>query len=383
MYRPRFTLVALAGVLLFGAAQVQAQDDFVPEILTVEERIQPGANLFVLDQSWSGASRANVLSVDDLSMKGNLSFGITGQIVASKDFKTLYSMSAYAKRITYGPTEAVLQEFDVETLSLKREIIIPEKAVQVAPSNAVVTLSHDDNYAFVQNATPATSVTVVDLKAGAVIQEVPTPGCFGIFPATDAVKFTTVCGDGRFQTFHFGDNGQFGSPERSEKIFDAETDPLFIVGKRAGRELVFVSFNGNVYQVSDSGKAARLTKTFSFTEGVEGGWAPGGVDVAAYNLVNNTLFVTMHSESYNGSHKNAAEEVWAIDLRRSQVVSRTEVHELASIAVTSGRSPVLFGLNEEGVLTRYALDAAKGFALEETHSLEGVGDWAIYAIAGQ
>lgn len=125
------TLGAMLGVLSVGIAQ--ASETFVPEVLTVEKAIKPGANVFVLDQSWKGASRINVLSADDLEHKGILSVGITGQMVYSKDRKTAYAMSAYATRITYGPTEAVLQEFDVDTLTLKREVIIPEKMAQVAP----------------------------------------------------------------------------------------------------------------------------------------------------------------------------------------------------------------------------------------------------------
>ncbi|WP_081193837.1 amine dehydrogenase large subunit [Halomonas sp. BC1] len=377
----RLTLMALGGITLGGLAN--ASDDFVPEELTVMEHIAPGPNVFVLDQLWSGASRANVISQDDLTVKGNLSFGIVGQMALSHDAKTLFSMSAYAKRISYGPTEVVLQEFDVDTLSLQREIIIPDIAAQVAPSNAILALSYDDRYAFVQNATPATSVSIVDLQSGEFVQEVPNPGCFGVFPASDSVQFSTVCGDGRFQSFSLGSDGQFGSPQHSEQIFDAVSDPLFIVGKRADDELVFVSFFGNVYRLSDSGDAVSLTNTFSITDGVDGDWAPGGVDVAAYNEANGVLFVTMHSDAYNGSHKNAAEEVWAVDLSSGDVLSRTPVHELSSISVTEGDAPILFGLDEESTLTRYDVDVDAGFTLSPAASLEGVGDWTVYAIAGK
>lgn len=379
--RARFSVVVLGGLALCGATQ--ANEEFAPESVSVMEHIPPGANVFVLDQRWSGASRTSVISQDDLSVKGNLSFGIVGQMALSHDADTLYSMSAFAKRISYGPTEVVLQEFDVDTLSLEREIVIPEKAAQVAPSNAIIALSHDDRYAFVQNATPATSVSVVDLDAGEFVEEVPTPGCFGIFPAADSERFTTVCGDGTFQTFSMEDDGGFGSPQRSDVIFDAATDPLFIVGKRAGDELIFISFNGNVYELSDSGDTVSLTNKFSLVEGVDGDWAPGGVDIAAYNDANDVLFVNMHPDAYNGSHKDAAQEVWAVDLGDGKVLSRTPVEELASLSVTDGEAPVVFGLDEESTLTRFETDAENGFALEETDHLESVGDWTIYSIAGQ
>lgn len=375
------TLGAMLGVLSVGIAQ--ASETFVPEVLTVEKAIKPGANVFVLDQSWKGASRINVLSADDLEHKGILSVGITGQMVYSKDRKTAYAMSAYATRITYGPTEAVLQEFDVDTLTLKREVIIPEKMAQVAPSSAVLALSGDERFAFVQNATPATSVTVVDLQAGKFLTEIPTPGCFGIFPTPAGSRFTTVCGDGTLATFEVKANGEASAPARSAKLFDPDADALFIVPERVGQDLVFPSFKGNLYRVSDSGKAPKLVEKFSVVEGIDGDWAPGGVDVSAYNAAHNVLFLTMHSDAQEGSHKNGAEELWAIDLKRKQVLYRSVVPHLASIAVTNGKQPVLFGLNEDSELIRYAIDPQARFAAKPTHTVEGVGEWTVYAVTGE
>jgi methylamine dehydrogenase heavy chain len=106
------------------------------------------------------------------------------------------------------------------------------------------------------------------------------------------------------------------------------------------------------------------------------------VDVVAYNDSHKVLFVTMHSEAYNGSHKNGAEEVWALDLASAKVLGRSEVKHLVSLSVTDGEQPVLFGLDEEGMLYRYQVKADAGFALEETNTVEDVGGWAIFSIAG-
>ena len=105
--------------------------------------------------------------------------------------------------------------------------------------------------------------------------------------------------------------------------------------------------------------------------------------MAAYNEANDVLFVTMHSDAYNGSHKNPAEEVWAVDLSSGDVLSRSPVHELSSISVTDGETPILFGLDEESTLTRFDVDVDAGFELSPTSSLEGVGDWTVYSIAGK
>lgn len=372
---------AMLSLLTVGIAQ--ASENFVPEVLTVEKSIQPGANVFVLDQNWEGPSKVNVLSADDLSHKGILSAGITGQMVFSKDFKTAYVISAFATRITYGPTEAVLQEYDVDTLSLKREIILSDKMAQVAPSSAILQLSGNGKLAFVQYATPATSVGVVNLETGTVVAEVPTPGCFGVFPAAEGQRFSALCGDGTVASWDVSLNGEFSAPLRSEKVFDPDEDALFVVPERIGKDLVFPSFKGNLYRISDSGKAPKLVDKFSVVEGIEGDWAPGGVDVTAYNPAHNVLFLTMHSGAEEGTHKNGAEEVWAVDMKRKEVLYRSVVPHLASISVSSGKEPVLFGLTEDSTLVRYEIDPKARFAAKPTNTLEGVGGWTVYSVVGE
>lgn len=68
------TLGTVAGILAMSMAH--AESSLVPETLTVEKTIKPGANVFILDQNWKGPSRVNVLSADDLSHKGILSVGL-------------------------------------------------------------------------------------------------------------------------------------------------------------------------------------------------------------------------------------------------------------------------------------------------------------------
>ncbi len=375
------TLGALLSVLTVSIAQ--ANEDFVPEVLTVEKAIKPGANVFVLDQSWKGPSRINVLSADNLEHKGILSIGIIGQMAFTTDRKTAYAISAYAKRIMYGPTEAVLQEFDVDTLTLKREILLPEKMAQVAPSNAILNLSADGKLAFVQNATPATSVTVVNLEAGKVVAEVPTPGCFGTFPATSGHRFSSVCGDGTLVSFDVNGKGEFSAPLRSAKVFDPDEDALFIVPKRVGKDLLFPSFKGNLYRIADSGKQPKLVEKYEVVKGIDGDWAPGGVDVLAYNAAHNVAFLTMHPDATEGSHKDYSKEIWAYDLKRKQVLYRSVAEGVSSLAVTSGKQPVLFGLIEDTELVRYEVDPLARFAVKPTHTLEGVGDWTIFAVTSE
>jgi methylamine dehydrogenase heavy chain len=69
--------------------------------------------------------------------------------------------------------------------------------------------SADGRWLLVQNATPASSVTVVDLKNRRTAAELPTPGCWGVIPwPQDASRFSTVCGDGSLATLALDEAGQ-------------------------------------------------------------------------------------------------------------------------------------------------------------------------------
>jgi len=363
--------------LVLASTAAYAAEPFVPEVMTVETKIRPGPNAFVLDQSWNGVSRINVLSSGDLSTKGNLSVGLLAEFILSKDHKTAYTTSVYPKRIISGPTEAVLQEFDVESLSVKREIIISPKMAQASPQISLLQLSANERYVYVQNATPATSVTVVDLKTGKQLVEVPTPGCWGIYPALQGNRFSSLCGDGSITSYGFSENGALLKPVQSAKIFDAETDPLFMHGIRADKDLLFTSFNGNLYRISDIADMPKLLEKFSYTEGIEGGWAPGGVGVMAYNPAHKVLFVSMHPDAEEGSHKSAGKEVWAVNLTSKKVLYRSLVEGATSIGVTRGDKPVLFTVDvDNGVLSKYEVDPDAKFAAKLAAKAESMGKYA-------
>ncbi|WP_172329948.1 amine dehydrogenase large subunit [Mangrovicoccus sp. HB161399] len=339
-----------------AAGQAMAQDstaEFVPETLTIEETISEGPNVFVMDQAWAGPSKVDVLGADDFAVKGNMGPGTTAQMALSKDGGTLYTTSVYMERYTYGPVTVVMHEWDVPTLSVRREFEISNRLAHVESQPALLSLTADEGYLLAQNATPATSITVVDLAAGTQLAEIPTPGCWGAFPAVEGLKFTTICGDGTLASYSFAADGSFGDPAKSEKIFDVDEDALFTNGVRIGSELVFVSFNGNLYFVDDSGEAPVLTGTAPLTEGVLGRWAPSGSELIAYNAPTDTAFVLMHSDTYDGSHKNPATEIWSIDMETKTVVGRSPAHHENGLAVTQTEEPILYGATEEGNVVRY------------------------------
>lgn len=371
-------LVALACAVAGSAA---AAEGFKPEVLSVEARIKPGPNLFVLDQGWAGPSRLLTLSADDLSNKGSVSMGLEAQYIISKDRRTAYATSIYAKRIVSGPEEAVLEEFDLATQTVRREIALSDKTIHGSAQSTMLGLSADEQFILVQNATPATSVSVVDLKSGKVIDEVPTPGCFGIYPAPSGYRFATLCGDGTLASYEYTAAGKHSAPVRSEKFFDADTDPVYLPAARAGNSLLFLSFNGNLLRVSDAASKAVLQSSFNLAKGVTG-WAPGGVQLMAYSPQHQVLFVAMHPDAREGSHKDAAKEVWAVDMKKQTVLYRSLVEPLKSLALAESPTLTLYGLNENGALFRYEVDPEAKFAIKPTHKVTGAGQFTVLGTTG-
>lgn len=365
----RQLLVALSALAASGTVAFAQDAAIEPETLTVQETIPEGPHLYVLDFSLNGPSSIYVLDADDLSLVGSIGAGTFATMAMSPDQSSLVSASIYMRRFTYGEVEAVIHDWDPKALAAKREFLVSDKIAQAFSQRGLVNLSADGKYLLVQNATPATSVTVADFTEGRELGEIPTPGCWTAYPTVEGTAFTTLCGDGTIAKYAYDAGGQAGEPAKSEKIFDADEDPLFGDAMRVDGKLVYVSYGGTLYIVDDSGAAPVLAQTVDFAEE---GWAPGGYNLMAYNEPTKTLFVLMHSDPYDGSHKNPADEIWAIDMESMKVVGRSEAHHETNIAVSGGESPVLFGSDHTGGVHRYDVTVGDQVSLTPGASREGV-----------
>lgn len=362
-------LVALSILVLSGTVGLAQEVNIEPETLTVEPRISEGNHVFVLDMGLSGPTSIFVLNADDLSMEGNIGAGTFASMLMSADKSSLFTSSAYLRRYTRGEVEAVIEEHDPATLQLRREIVVSEKLAQPLSQRGVLNMTSDRGYLLAQNATPATSVSIVDLATGTQIGEVPTPGCWTAYPTLEGLGFSTLCGDGRIVKYTFSADGSFSDPGTSDEIFDSYSNPLFSDAHRIGEHLVFLSFSGTLYLIDDSGEVPVLDRTIEFaTEG----WAPSGYNLMSYHEPSGTLFVMMHSDPKEGSHKTPAEEIWAIDMETGEVVGRSEAHHETSIAVSGGESPILFGIDHLGGVQKYEVSIGDTVTLTLSASREGL-----------
>ncbi|MDN0112230.1 amine dehydrogenase large subunit [Yersinia mollaretii] len=340
---PPYLFAILFPIILISPAL--AETPFKPERISVEKELRSGPSLFVIDQSWSGTSSITVLSADDLKTKGSISTGLIAQFLLSKNNKQLYTASVYPKRIVWGPVEAVVQQFDVKTLSLTKEMPTSPKMAQVSASINSFRLSANEKYAFVQNATPAASVNVIDITSGNTLLEIPTPGCWGIYPSADDNRFSALCGDGTVASYQIATDQKDYKVTKSDTIFDADKDPLFISSQRDGDTLIFTSFNGNMYLLNDKEIKVTLTDKFSYTKGIKSHWVPTGFEILAFNKPNNLMFITMSPNGKEGSHKYGAKEIWGIDMASRKVITRVKTVDTISLAVSQTQKPELFALS--------------------------------------
>jgi methylamine dehydrogenase heavy chain len=352
-------------LILLSTSFAPAQEALKPEEVT-PARIPAGTpKLYVIDIAIGHIvdGRVHVLNADTLDYLGLVGTAFLGQVYVPKKKNELYVSTTYLERLSRGKRTDVLETYDASTLAMKgQEIRLADTRAMALNYRPLMQGSNDDRWMFVQNASPATSISVVDLQKGSQTGEVQNAGCYGIYPvAGNGRKFATMCGDGTFGLYVLNEAGSTAQRKASEKIFDADADALFLHGERDGNDWLFVSFTGNLYRVNFDGDTARLVEKTPFaTEG----WRPSGYQTHAYAPTSGTLFVLMHPKGAEGSHKNPAEEIWAYDVKNKRLLSRSPTKTAYAIAASDAASPVVYAINlVDAKVHRYTTDPAGGFKL--------------------
>jgi methylamine dehydrogenase heavy chain len=302
--------------------------------------------------------------IDGHSFKflGNLPIGFSGQIAGSADRSKIYVATTYYDRGNRGHRADVLEIYDARRLAFEREIVVPGKHVQGVPYNAYLVPSVHDRFVLLQNATPASSVTVVDPVAGAVVAELPTAGCFGIYPSpVDETVFSTLCGDGTAVTIGVDAAGKERFRHRSARFFDPVNDPVYIEAGKLGGRLVLLTFKGDVHILDAAGDTLVQSRVWSLIGADDTkGWAPGGYQPFAVHAATGQIFVGMHANAFDGSHKYPSQEIWQADLNTGHIMRRVPEAGAVALAVTQDSSPVLFALNHDDA-TLLAFDIGAAF----------------------
>ena len=270
---------------------------------------------------------------------GMVNTGYAGNFTLSADRSEIYVATTYMSRLGRGDRADVLEVWDSTTLGFKHEVLLPPKRAQTLNYRHLVRATANGRFVLVQNATPATSVTVVDLAERKAVAEVPTPGCWGVMPtAGHPSRFAMLCGDGKVATVTLDDRGQVVDRQASDKLFDADQDAWFTSGEQQGDRYWFASFQGQLHELDIGGPVAQLkgAKPLVGAADAKQGWRPGGYQLMALHPAGRWLVVAMHDKGREGSHKSPAKQMWVFDLDSGQRVAR--LPGFNSISLTFSRS---------------------------------------------
>lgn len=346
----RSAVRALSASLL-GLAQAIASAQSFPEKQTVTVPPVAGpTRAYVSDISIQHIvdGRLHVVDVDTARYIGQIPLAYAGQAVLSPDRKQIYVSTTYYPRLSRGTRSDVVDVWDAQTLAHVGEIVIPDRRAQALNYKGLLTVSSDSRWLFVQNATPASSVSVVDLRERRLASEVATSGCWLALPVPSAPnRIATLCGDGTIETITLDDRGALASRARSEPFFDADTDPVFVHSEAIGDRFFFVSYHGKVHEIDLSSEKPKALANWSMLAAADAkrSWRPGGYQLFAVHARSGRLYALMHPNGEEGSHKNPAAEIWAFDLATHRRIARIPGQNAISVTAIQAGAPRLVALD--------------------------------------
>ncbi len=339
--RRRLVTLLLLSLLSVGSAGAEQDTDPIGKVLSLPPR--PGAHwVWVSDLV---LQRTALFDADTGGMLGMLSSG--AGIVApafSPDHHEIYLPETYYSRGTRGERSDLVTVYDATSLLPAAEISLPPKRADYATGVASNALSDDGRFLAIFNLTPATSLSIVDVKSRAVTADISTPGCSLVYGAGPR-RFLMLCGDGAALCVTLDEAGRELSKERTAPFFDPNTDPVMEKAARAGSQWIFVSFAGIVHPVDVSAPAPSFGEKWPLAGG--GGatdWRVGGTQPLTAHAASGRLYALMHQGGPD-THKDAGKEVWVFDLATHRRLQRIELENPLAGALQGplGLSDATFG----------------------------------------
>jgi methylamine dehydrogenase heavy chain len=311
--------------------------------------------ILLLASAWSAraqlpadqmTSLTRIMDGETRKILGTVYGGYQGNFEISPDHREIYMIDTYYSRGWHGDRTDVVTILDAHTTNVLGEVVIPPKRLLIVPKRNSTSLTPDGKFLLVANMTPATSVTVVDIKARKFLGEIETPGCAQV-TATANRQFFSMCADGSMLTVQFDDAGKATAKKQSKPLFDPNTDPMFDQPALAGDKAYFISYHGMVLPVDFSGPEAAAQPTWSMLNATDSGqkWRPGGWQTVTYNAKSGQLYALMH-QGGEWTHKQFGTEVWVFNAQTHQRVARIRLKTPGySIMVSNAEKPILFDMS--------------------------------------
>lgn len=336
----RSRLLILTLVLLGLSAGVTRADVPAERPGQVEQLPQPPRPHWV----WVGdlvLRRVALVDLDDGRFLGliNGGYGTILPLFSSRR-PEVYVPATYYARQTHGERTDVVEIYDVRTLALAGEVVIPPRRATNAVALGDAALSDDDRFVAVFNWTTGTSLSIVDVERRVFTEEVLTPGCSLVYAAGPR-RFFALCGDGSAFVVTLDDDGHAVSKIRTQPFFDPRTDPVTEKAVRYRNQWLFVSFGGKVYPVDVGGTEITFGRPWALVNEPDraASWRIGGLQHLAVHQRTGRLYALMHRGGPD-THKDAGEEVWIYDLASHQRLERVK---LVTPGLTVYGFPIVFG----------------------------------------
>lgn len=292
----------------------------------------------------------------DMQLRGMMESGFAGMMLAAPARRQVFVPSSFYERVTRGKRTDVIQIYDDRTLTVVDEIPVSSARAQALTYRNLFQASSDGALLFIQNATPATSINIVDVANRRQI-EVQNAGCYGVYPALkNPARFSTLCGTGAIGAYTLDSARETATRRTSAKLFDAGADAWFSHAERDAEAYLFLSYKGRLTRVSLESETAAVLDTADLATDTPG-WAPSGFQPFALDAKNGIAYVLMHSDAAEGSHKNPSAEIWSYDLRAKKRLARSPAAGLTSLTIDPADPTALFAINfVETKVQRFAVD---------------------------
>ncbi len=330
--------------LVLSAAALAAHGGISPEPFGTVARLSvpyPGHWVVVHDAAFFHMLEGEMQIVDPLG--GDVGAQYRGMLPAS--FIAAYQFSPrraehyvvetfFSRGSRGGERTDVVTVWDAGQLTVKAEIEIPARRLSGMPKTSATALTRDQRFLAVYNFTPAQSLSVVDLERREFVTEIPLAGC-GFVIAAGKRGLTSICQNGTFLTQRLDRRGHVAGSARSATAFDAEADPVFEGPAIHDRTAYFVTFRGEIVPLDVRTSTPSPGERWSLTGPADRGWRPGGMNVIAADSAG-TLYVLMHPDGHEGSHKDAGSEVWSFDPKARMRTRRIALVNHGVSLATSG-----------------------------------------------
>jgi methylamine dehydrogenase heavy chain len=347
-----------------NASRAELPAEQIPNVASLNPDY-PQSLIFVHDANFDALISGRVALVDvapdSHNYKGALDAAQFASFTESTEREELYVAETFYSRGTRGDRVDVLTIYDKKNLSPIDEIVLPGgKRGQVVTNRYTLQLVDHDRYLFLFNFTPAASVLMIDIETRQILSETQIPGCSLNYP-TGQRGFSSLCGNGSMFTVQFDKKGRVTAQEKLPPFFNVDDDPLFDKPVYIDGVAYFPSFMGQLQPIDLASNTPKLRKSWSLVSDAERleNWRPGGWQIATVSDAG-LMYILMHPDGKDGSHKSGGSEVWVFDPAKKQRVSRYKLKEWGvSVEVTRGKNPYLIVTNGDMQLDVYAAKTGK------------------------